>query len=149
MGDVPTPTVQSGNSGSTLPNFDGRPVSINGFEDHSVNVTGNDEIATYDDSNVFINRNGPINANTGDTDSSGLNAVDVTDSTVKSGASTDGSDGDDGTDDNAGPLSATALPAAGANHHDTASVVDDDSATSAAGSDPLAIGGDIEAGASS
>jgi len=70
-------------------------VAINGFEDHSVSAIGNDEILTYDDSNVFIQRNGQINANTGDTDSSGLNAVDVRHSRVKSGDSNGGDNSDE------------------------------------------------------
>ena len=53
-------------------------------------VDGDDQVVTYDDSNVFINRQGLINANTGDTDSSGLNAVDVAGSTVRAGNSGDG-----------------------------------------------------------
>ena len=42
---------------------------------------------------MFIDRKGLINANTGDTDSSGLNAVDVGDSTVRAGNSGDGEGG--------------------------------------------------------
>ena len=72
-----------------------RSVAISGFEDHSVSVAGNDQIVTYDDSNVFINRDGLINANTGDTDSSGLNVVDATYSTVRSGNSGDAEGGGD------------------------------------------------------
>ena len=71
----------------------GRVAAISGFEDHSVSVIGDDQIVTYDDSNVFVDRDGQINANTGDTDSSGLNAVDVVDSRVRAGNSGD-SEGD-------------------------------------------------------
>ena len=77
------------------PGQDGRSIALSGFEDHSVSVLGNDQIVTYDDSNVFVNRNGTINANTGDTDSSGLNAVDVIDSLVRAGNSGDGEGNDD------------------------------------------------------
>ncbi|SDS04103.1 hypothetical protein [Microlunatus soli] len=77
---------------SGLGSRSGGATSISGLEDHSVNVRGDDQIVTYDDSNVFINRNGRINANTGDTDSSGLNAVDVSGSTVRSGNSGDRED---------------------------------------------------------
>ncbi len=66
-----------------------RGTALSGFEDHSVSVLGDDQIVTYDDSNVFIDRKGEINANTGDTDSSGLNAVDVGASTVRAGNSGD------------------------------------------------------------
>jgi hypothetical protein len=72
-----------------------RNVAISGFEDHSVSVIGADQIVTYDDSNVFIDRDGQINANTGDTDSSGLNAVDVVGSVVESGNSGDAEGNDD------------------------------------------------------
>src|SRR5258705_2159273 len=58
----------------------GMGVAISGVEDHSVSVNGNNHIVTYDDSNVFIERNGEINANTGDTDTSGLYVADVSES---------------------------------------------------------------------
>jgi hypothetical protein len=70
-----------------------RGTAVSGFEDHSVSVLGDDQIVTYDDSNVFIDRKGLINANTGDTDSSGLNAVDVGGSTVRAGNSGDSEGG--------------------------------------------------------
>jgi hypothetical protein len=73
-----------------------RGTALSGFEDHSVSVAGDDQIVTYDDSNVFIDRKGLINANTGDTDSSGLNAVDVGRSTVRAGNSGDSEGGGDG-----------------------------------------------------
>jgi hypothetical protein len=62
-----------------------------------VSVSGEDQIAVYDDSNLFVDRDGQLNANTGDTDSSGLNAVDVSGSIVRSGDHTeDGENGDNG-----------------------------------------------------
>lgn len=74
----------------------GQGMAISGYEDHSVNVSGEDQIAVYDDSNLFVDRNGQVNANTGDTDSSGMNAVDVSGSTVRSGNHIeDGENGDD------------------------------------------------------
>ncbi|WP_036963322.1 hypothetical protein, partial [Promicromonospora kroppenstedtii] len=76
----------------------GRSMAISGFEDHSVSVVGDDQVVTYDDSNVFLGRDGQINANTGDTDSSGLNAVDVTGSVVRSGNSGDAED-EEGSDE--------------------------------------------------
>ncbi|MFI6424731.1 hypothetical protein [Promicromonospora sp. NPDC050880] len=76
-----------------------RPIAISGFEDHSVSVVGDDQVVTYDDSNVFLGRDGRINANTGDTDSSGLNAVDVTGSVVRSGNSGDAEDTEDEEED--------------------------------------------------
>ena len=73
---------------------DGRAVDIAGYEDHSLSVRGLRNVVTYDDSNVFIDRDGKINANTGDTDSAGLNAVDTVRSTVTAGPHCD-----DGCDD--------------------------------------------------
>jgi hypothetical protein len=77
----------------------GGSTAISGFEDHSISVLGDGQIVTYDDSNVFIDRNGRINANTGDTDSSGLNAVDVHNSRVRAGNSGDAEGGDDADDE--------------------------------------------------
>jgi hypothetical protein len=92
-----------------------RPVAISGLENHSVDVAGNDQIAVYDDSNLFVNRDGPINANTGDTDSSGLNAVDVTGSRVRSGDSDvraeDDAEQDDEDEDEAATIKGTAIDA--------------------------------------
>ncbi len=72
----------------------GRTVDIAGYEDHSINVSGRRQFVVYDDSNLFVNRDGKINANTGDTDSAGLNAVDTVRSYVASGPHCD-----DGCDD--------------------------------------------------
>ncbi|HEU5486111.1 MAG TPA: hypothetical protein VFU98_14475 [Microlunatus sp.] len=77
----------------------GGSAAISGFEDHSISVLGDGQIVTYDDSNVFIDRNGRINANTGDTDSSGLNAVDVHNSRVRAGNSGDGEDSEEAADE--------------------------------------------------
>ena len=72
----------------------GRGVAISGYEDHSLDVAGRDHVVTYDDSNVFIARNGQVNANTGDTDSAGLNVVDVSGSVVHSGNQNEDAGGD-------------------------------------------------------
>jgi len=80
---------------SAFINYTGnRTADIAGFEDHSVITRGAGNVVTYDDSNVFIDRDGKINANTGDTDSAGLNAVAVTRSVVRAGPHCD-----DGCDD--------------------------------------------------
>ena len=42
-----------------------RTADIAGFEDHSILTRGIGNVVTYDDSNVFMNRDGKINANTG------------------------------------------------------------------------------------
>lgn len=126
----------------------GRAVAVEGYENHSVNVAGNDLVSVYDDSNLFINRNGQINANTGDTDSSGLNAVDVTRSFVRSGDSTDEEDDENGNgepeepeepDEEAFPLAAST---ASRGSTGSASAMDDDSSATVTGRDPLLIGGD-------
>ena len=91
----------------------GMGVAISGFEDHSVSVNGNNQIVTYDDSNVFIERNGEINANTGDTDSSGLNVVDVTESWVRSGNSGDAGSTGDKADEQRARKAPQAIPSVG------------------------------------
>jgi hypothetical protein len=62
-----------------------RTADIAGWEDHSILTRGTGNLNTYDDSNVFIDRTGKINANTGDLDSAGLNAVATVRSTVAAG----------------------------------------------------------------
>ncbi|TYK53219.1 hypothetical protein [Actinomadura decatromicini] len=128
----------------------GQSTAISGYEDHSVNVSGEDQIAVYDDSNLFVNRNGRLNANTGDTDSSGLNAVDVSGSTVKSGDhNEDGEDGDENNDDNARradprptftPVAQPAAPVPPKGQ--TSSTVTDEGASNATGKNSLTIGAD-------
>lgn len=93
QGGATAGTHQNDSFGGMLLGYgQGSSMAISGFEDHSVSVVGSDQIVTYDDSNVFLGRDGRINANTGDTDSSGLNAVDVTGSVVRSGNSGDAED---------------------------------------------------------
>jgi hypothetical protein len=62
-------------------------VAFSGYEDHSLCVGGNRNLIAYDDANLFVDHVGRVDANTGDTDSSGINAVDVTGSVIRSGAS--------------------------------------------------------------
>ncbi|TYB47998.1 hypothetical protein [Actinomadura chibensis] len=124
----------------------GQSTAISGYEDHSVNVSGQDQIAVYDDSNLFVNRNGQLNANTGDTDSSGLNAVDVSGSTVKSGNHTE--DGENGDDNDrraeprptAEPVGRPATPATPKGQ--TSSTVTDEGESNATGKNSLTIGAD-------
>ena len=90
----------------------GRGVAISGYEDHSLDVAGRGHVVTYDDSNVFIARNGQINANTGDTDSAGLNVIDVTGSVVQSGnqnedAGQNSEDDEDSDSDSETPIEVT------------------------------------------
>jgi hypothetical protein len=151
--------------GARLP-LAGRSVSISGFEDHSVTVQGDDNLVTYDDSNVFVARNGRINANTGDTDSSGLNVVDAQGSIVRSGNSGDGEGSDDDEaedvdlvdgrlddadvesgDDDAGDEEAASTPlrsarTSGMRAGGSALVDDEDTFTAAFGPEAFVIGGD-------
>lgn len=93
--DTPTSSPQAPHGAYVNPTVSmSADADIAGYEDHSINVSGSRNIVTYDDSNVFIDRDGQINANTGDTDSSGLNAVDTERSVVMSGSHCD-----DGCDD--------------------------------------------------
>jgi hypothetical protein len=65
-----------------------RATAIAGYDVRSINTDGDDNLVTYDDSNLFFHRVGNLNGNTGDTDASGLNVVDAARSTVLSGNST-------------------------------------------------------------
>lgn len=64
-----------------------RDVDLAGYEDHSLHVDGNQNLVAYDDANLFVDHIGRVNANTGDTDSSAINAVDVTGSVIRTGDS--------------------------------------------------------------
>ena len=126
----------------------GQATAISGYEDHSVSVSGEDQIAVYDDSNLFVDRNGKLNANTGDTDSSGLNAVDVSGSLIRSGDHTEnGDEGEEPDDEDArqtgGPGEQTAaVPAAEPGGPRASGTVTDDGESSATGRSALTIGAD-------
>jgi hypothetical protein len=82
-----------------------RAVAIAGIENHSVDVGGDENVVTYDDSNITMDRNGRVNGNTGDTDTSGLNVVDDEGSTIRSG---DSGNSDESPDDP--PFAASSAP---------------------------------------
>ncbi|GAA4439837.1 hypothetical protein [Phytohabitans houttuyneae] len=128
------------------PHLGDRAVAIAGYENHSVNVAGNDQIVTYDDSNVYVNRNGEIMGNTGDTDSSGLNALFVVRSVVRSGDSADAPPGQEPEEpeepEEEADLAAGTLAATGGSPTGSGAVTDDDGGTTASGRNPLVIGGD-------
>jgi hypothetical protein len=65
-----------------LPGAQTRGVAISEWESYRTDVAGKDIVVTTDDSNLFRDRNGKLNGNTGDTDASGLNVTDATDSTI-------------------------------------------------------------------
>jgi hypothetical protein len=127
------------------PKATGRGMAISGYEDHSVLVRGEGQLAVYDDSNLFVNRTGKINGNTGDTDSSGLNAVDVSGSTVRSGNHIEDAENDDGPENEgdagstrtAGPAGTRSVP----ERHASSSVTDEGESR-ANGATALTIGGD-------
>ena len=65
-----------------LPGAQTRGVGISEWESYRTDVAGKDILVTTDDSNFFRDRNGKLNGNTGDTDASGLNVTDATDSVI-------------------------------------------------------------------
>jgi hypothetical protein len=93
-----------------------RAVAIAGVENHSVDVGGDENVVTYDDSNVTLDRNGRVNGNTGDTDTSGLNVVDDEGSMIRSG---DSGDSDESPDDPPFAASAARQSAESDGRHDT------------------------------
>ncbi len=123
----------------------GRAVGVAGWENHAIDVTGSDNLVTYDDSNLFMNRIGTLNGNTGDTDTSGLNVVDSTRSEVRSGDSGNSDESPDPPPFNpAAPgvsaaTGALARPQAGGS---SVSVADINGISTATGADSLVIGGD-------
>ncbi len=143
LGPSPQLAPQSATAGAA-PGEAGRAISIAGYESHSLEVVGSDNVLTYDDSNVFMHRTGTFNGNTGDTDTSGLNVVDVAGSVVRSGASGNSDETLDpplfnpawpGTPS----VSGLATPTAGGS---SASVADINGVSMASGMDSLVIGGD-------
>jgi hypothetical protein len=72
-----------------LPGAQTRGVGISEWESYRTDVAGKDILVTTDDSNFYKDRNGKLNGNTGDTDASGLNVTDATDSTILGSESAD------------------------------------------------------------
>lgn len=72
-----------------LPGAKSRGVAFSEWESYRTDVAGRNIMVTTDDSNVFKDRNGKINGNTGDTDASGLNVTDATDSVIRGTESAD------------------------------------------------------------
>jgi hypothetical protein len=113
-----------------------RATALDGLHLRSIEVDGNENLLTYDSSNLFFHRIGNLNGNTGHTDPSGLNVVAATRSTVRSGNSTAPRPAP-------APSSSPAfglppLPTNGA----SAAVTDGTSFATATGDDTLVIGGD-------
>jgi hypothetical protein len=141
----PTGTEGSGSTSATssAPAGGGtgtRAVAIAGYQDMTIAVVGNDNLLTKEDSNLFYQRAGHLNGNTGDTDTSGLNVVDATGSLIRSGTS--GAQLDPAPVDQASagsvPPAVGAAPAPGVA---SASVAGPNGTATATGADSLAIGG--------
>jgi hypothetical protein len=74
------PTAAGGASGSL-------PIRGDGFDDISLNVRGNHNVATEDDGNVVVGGRGDVNAQIDDSDTSGTVTMHTTRSTVEGGLS--------------------------------------------------------------
>jgi hypothetical protein len=74
---------------SPLPGAKTRGVSFSEWESYRTDLAGRNIIATTDDSNLWKDRNGKLNGNTGDTDASGLNVTDATDAVIRGTESAD------------------------------------------------------------
>jgi hypothetical protein len=123
----------------------GRAVGLAGYELHSIDVAGNDNLVTYDDSNLSFHRSGTLNGNTGDTDTSGLNVVDSLRSVVRSGDSGDSDETPDPPPFNPASLGSSVpsgLLSAGAMGGASVSVADINGVSTASGQDTLVVGGD-------
>ena len=72
-----------------LPGAPSRGVGFSEWETYRSDVAGKNIMLTTDDSNLSVNRDGKINGNTGDTDASGLNVTDATDSFIRGSESAD------------------------------------------------------------
>ena len=147
---------------SPLPGAQTRGIAFSEWESYRTDVAGRNIIATTDDSNVFVNRNGNLNGNTGDTDASGLNVTDATNSVIRGTESADeapyqtvaaaivdlasedpggglGSDPDDDPDDeddgdaNDPDPGANAMPVSGSDDTGDSDTGDTDDAATAAG----------------
>jgi hypothetical protein len=72
-----------------LPGAKSRGVAFSEWESYRTDVAGRNIVATTDDSNLWLDRNGKLNGNTGDTDASGLNVTDANDSVIRGTESAD------------------------------------------------------------
>jgi hypothetical protein len=118
-------------------------VGIAGYELHSIDINGSDNLATYDDSNLFMHRVGLLNGNTGDTDTSGLNVVDAARSVVRSGASGNSDETPDPPPYNYAKYGSPAAPGvSNPGSTSSVSVADVNGISTATGADSLVVGGD-------
>jgi hypothetical protein len=123
-----------------------RAVGIAGYENRSLDVAGTDNTLTYDNSEVFLNRIGQLNGNTGDTYASGLNVVDAKLSTVHSGDSRSAYQSADPPPLNAASsgspsASGSAMPSTPMAPASSVSIADSKGVATATADDTLVIGG--------
>ncbi len=131
QGGAPVATATTNTAAGSGPPT--RAVAIAGYENKALEVVGNHNLLTNNDSNVFYHRAGDLNGNTGDTDMSGLNVVDATRSVVRSGSSASSAEPARST-----PVVAVPTPAPGTA---SASVTSQNGTATASGADSLVIGG--------
>jgi hypothetical protein len=111
-----------------------RAIGIAGWENRTIQVAGDENLASYDGSHLFYERAGQLNSNTGDVRTSGLNVIDATGSWVRSG--------DSGAVVGQSQTGAvTAVPIASGSGA-SATVVRSDNIATASADDVLVIGGD-------
>jgi len=72
-----------------LPGATSRGIAFSEWESYRTDVAGRNILVTTDDSNFFRDRDGKLNANTGDTDASGLNVIGAVDSVIRGSESAD------------------------------------------------------------
>jgi hypothetical protein len=72
-----------------LPGAQSRGVSFSEWESSRLDIAGVDMTMAFDDSNIWRDRDGKLNGNTGDTDASGLNVTDAVDSVIRGSESAD------------------------------------------------------------
>jgi hypothetical protein len=142
-GDSPVAAAGSVTGGSSAAPGS-RAVGIAGWQMHDIDISGNDNFATYNDSDLFFQRNGMLNGNTGDTATSGLHVVDSIGSRVRSGSSLNARQTPVSPPFNPAslaspsPAGALATPTAGGG---SVSVADGNGVATASAQDSLVIGG--------
>ena len=74
-------------AGTTAGGDEAMVIGGDGYDDLSVDVTGVGHVVSYDDSNVVIGGEGRVNAQIGDSDTSGAVVMGVTNSIIQAGDS--------------------------------------------------------------
>jgi hypothetical protein len=84
-----SPPFFAENIWNPLPGATSRGIAFSEWESYRTDVAGRNILVTTDDSNFFRDRNGKLNANTGDIDASGLNVIGANDSVIRGSESAD------------------------------------------------------------